>query len=188
MTSRQFATKLDTFRYMLFILLMCNLLFQRLCTTCNISWSAAKSWSGRRKDGMGSQKFISIINECSATFKLTRDSQGAPYSSEKLEDYRTKLRGTRDAWNFPARLLNVEWSWIIEPYFARICNKLLITWFIIVAISSFPSRSAPRSFFRLHPQKPFLIIRYPGRKVDYISLERFMSTMKNPKIQSELIR
>jgi hypothetical protein len=36
--------------------------------------------------------------EYSATFKLTRDSQGAPYSMEDLQDYRMKLRDTRDPW------------------------------------------------------------------------------------------
>ena len=32
----------------------------------------------------------------SATFKLTRDSQGAPYSMEELQDWRMKLRDTRE--------------------------------------------------------------------------------------------
>lgn len=53
----------------------------------------------RKADGWNGYPFaLKSILIRSATFKLTRDSQGAPYSMEDLQDYRMRLRVTRDPW------------------------------------------------------------------------------------------
>jgi hypothetical protein len=97
---------------------------------------------------MGSPFSAVRVNEISATFKLTRDSQGASRSITELEDFRMNFREKRDPYVSQSAETDKGSSCITEHTFARTCSKLSITWFIIVATSNYPFRSARRCSFR----------------------------------------
>ena len=134
--------------------------------------------------------FLSIDLVFRATFKLTRDSQGAARSTTDFEDFRTSFRDKREPYFPLSCLINCQvLFWKIGHIFEPICNKRSTIWSITAVTLSFPCKSGHLySFSKFISSKAYLYSRYPGRQTEYHELEKFIHIMRNPKIQSELVR
>ena len=108
----------------------------------------------------GSAHSLKFVNFVRATFKLTRDSQGATRSPTALEDFRTSFRDKRDPYFPPHPAPLTAASFLTTGHtFEPTCNKLLTTWCITAEISNSLSKSAPQFSSRKSPFHGFTDVK-----------------------------
>ena len=127
----------------------------------------------RKQPGWNGYAHLGFANFVRATFKLTRDSQGATRSPTALEDFRTSFRDKRDPY-LRLYLASLRTASFLTTgrTFEPTCNKLLITWCITVEISNSLSKSAPRFSSRTSPLHGFTDTDKIPRTPDRVSWTR----------------
>jgi hypothetical protein len=122
-------------------------------------------------------------------FRLTKDSSGsASLSTTELADFRTNFRGKRDL--YPPFVLTHKVSMLLSnrAYLRAYMQQALDNMIYYRGDIKLSIQIGTPVLFQLLRLCIALTFRYPGRQTDFHEVEKFMRLMRDPKIQSELIR